>query len=181
MQRCLILDGAAAPAPFGAWVDELARELSARGAEVRRLVLRDLRISQCRGCFGCWVKTPGRCVIRDGAEEVVRAYVAADVAVIASPVVMGFTTALSRRATERLLPILHPYVELVDGELHHRARYPRRPALALVHGHEGVDAEDEALLREIHERMAANMRTQLALVASTARSASEVCDALARV
>lgn len=29
-----------------------------------------LKITPCVGCFGCWVKTPGRCVIRDDAVTV---------------------------------------------------------------------------------------------------------------
>jgi hypothetical protein len=181
MRRCVILDASPAGGPLEPWVAELASALRARGDEVRRLLLRDLLIAQCRGCFECWVKTPGRCVIRDDAEEVLRAYAGADLAVLASPIVMGFTSALSRRTSERLLPLLHPYFEVVEGEVHHRARYPRRPLLALVHDGAGLDAEDEALLELLHRRMAMNVRTRLALVSSIARPAEEVCDALARV
>jgi multimeric flavodoxin WrbA len=181
MHRCAILDASPGPGPLDAFVGELVRGLTARGARVERHVLRDLTIAQCRGCFGCWVKTPGRCVIRDDGEEIVRSVVASDLLVLASPIVMGFTAALSRRASERLLPILHPFFQVVEGEVHHRPRYSRRPALALVHDGAGLDAEDEALLELLHRRMALNMSTRLALVASTARPVTEVRDALARV
>ena len=181
MRSCAILDASRPAGDLDGWVAGLAGALGARGVEVRRFVLRGMRIQQCRGCFECWTRTPGRCRIRDDAEDVARGVIASDVLVIASPIAMGFTTALARRALERLLPLIHPFFEVVDGELHHRPRYPRRPALALVHDGAGLDAEDEALLELLHRRVATSFRTRLALVASTRRTATEVCDALARV
>jgi hypothetical protein len=178
--RYAIFDGIPSPAPMDAWLDAVASGLAARGHVVHHLRLRDLLVSQCRGCFGCWTETPGRCRIRDDGERLVREMVAADVAVLASPVVMGFTTALLRRALERLLPTLHPYLEVVGGEVHHRMRYARLPRLALLHGAEGVDDEDRELLELLHRRIALNYHSTLALVASTARPPEEVCDALAR-
>ena len=34
---------------------------------VKYIDLSSLRIANCVGCFGCWTKTPGKCVIRDDA------------------------------------------------------------------------------------------------------------------
>ncbi len=177
----VILDGAQEPCPMDGWLERVERSLAARGHLVRRLRLREMRICQCRGCFGCWVKTPGRCVIRDDAEEILRAFLEADVAAIASPIVMGLTTALSRRATERLLPLLHPYFEVVECEIHHRARYTRYPRVVLLHGHEGCDPEDAEIIEALCRRATLNLRSTFAFAASTARAPEEVCDALARL
>ncbi|HSN90739.1 MAG TPA: hypothetical protein VLS93_05890 [Anaeromyxobacteraceae bacterium] len=175
-----ILDGAEAPGPMDAWLDALERVLASHGHGVRRFRLRDRALLQCKGCFDCWVKTPGRCGIRDGTEELLRDLLASDLAVVASPTSMGMTTALSRRATERMIPGLHPYFDVVGGELHHRARYDRVPRLALLYGAEGCDREDEELLVLLYRRLALNMRSTLAFAASTSRPPEEVGHALAR-
>ena len=33
------------------------------------MVLRNEKIAPCLGCFGCWLKTPGKCVINDAASD----------------------------------------------------------------------------------------------------------------
>ena len=37
---------------------------------IQYIDLTQLNISNCTGCFGCWTKTPGKCVIRDDAVKV---------------------------------------------------------------------------------------------------------------
>jgi multimeric flavodoxin WrbA len=177
--RIAIFDGAEAPGPMDAWVAAVAQGLVARGHAVQHVRLRERGVRQCKGCFDCWVKTPGRCGIRDGTDDLVRELLASELLVVASPTSMGMTTALSRRVSERMIPILHPYFELVGGEIHHRARYEHRPCVALLYGAEGCDAEDEQLLVALYRRLAINLRCTFALAASTARAPEEVCDALA--
>lgn len=178
--RITIFDGAEAAGAMDGWVDGVERGLATRGHAVRRLRLRERTLGQCKGCFGCWVKTPGRCDIRDGSEELLRELLASDLLILSSPTSMGMTSALSRRAIERMLPILHPYFEVVGGEVHHRGRYARYPRMALLYGAEGCDPEDEELLVLLHRKMAIDMKTTLTFAASTARSPEEVSDALAR-
>ena len=48
---------------------------------VKYIDLSSLRIANCMGCFGCWTKTPGRCVIRDDATRVYP-YIAASLSLI---------------------------------------------------------------------------------------------------
>ena len=38
--------------------------------DIRLIDLSGLQITNCVGCFGCWTKTPGKCVIRDDAVKV---------------------------------------------------------------------------------------------------------------
>jgi len=179
--KVLILDGSPeAGGPFGAWLAKLEPSLRDEGHEVRRLLLRDLTIAQCQGCFECWTKTPGRCRTRDDAAQLLPAVLESDLVVHASPVKMGFVSPLLKRCQERLLPLLHPYVRLVQGEVHHRLRYAHYPRIALVHGDEGCDEEDARILTDIYRAVALETETKLALVASAAMAPEEVAHALGR-
>ena len=142
--RITILNGEPDPgSSFHRYVHELAGQLTASGHQVLTLDLGGLDLKGCSGCFGCWVKTPGRCVKGDDSGRVCRAVVEADLLVAASRVTMGFTSALLKRAADQMIPLVHPYLELEGGEVHHRPRYSSYPGFALVLGPgPGADAED---------------------------------------
>lgn len=38
--------------------------------DLKYIDLASMKIANCVGCFGCWTKTPGKCVIRDDASKV---------------------------------------------------------------------------------------------------------------
>jgi multimeric flavodoxin WrbA len=179
--RVTIINGEPqAGSTFDQYVDAYAERVACAGHEVTRVQLRDLSINGCSGCWGCWVKTPGVCVAHDDSAEVCRAVLASDMAVFASPITMGFVTALMKRAVDKLIPIVHPYIEIEGGEMHHWARYDRYPSMGLLLG-EGPDsdAEDVAITTELWSRLARNMKTSLAFAAVADRPAQEVADEIA--
>jgi len=45
--------------------DYLVDFLRTNNYEVDVMILRDEKIASCLGCFGCWLNTPGQCVIKD--------------------------------------------------------------------------------------------------------------------
>ncbi len=79
----------------------------------------------CIGCFGCWVKTPGRCVIDDALGDLAPALGAADGLDIVSESRFGGYGALVKRALDRSLGYLHPDFRIAEGAMHHRPRYDR--------------------------------------------------------
>jgi multimeric flavodoxin WrbA len=56
--------------PFDRFLEELSRALEKENHTVNKLELRNMGINYCTGCWGCWLKTPGRCVIRDDSHRV---------------------------------------------------------------------------------------------------------------
>ena len=164
------------------YLGELAGSLESGECEVTRLDLRDLSIRYCTGCWGCWTKTPGECVARDDSARVCREVIHSDFTLLASPVLMGYPSALLKKAQDKLIPLVHPYIQLVHGEAHHRARYERYPLLGiLLHPGEETDDEDMRLITRMYQRAALNLKTTLALSRTTADPIEEVADEIGRL
>jgi multimeric flavodoxin WrbA len=178
--RVLIIDGEpGGNGAFDEYVSHVESRLGDAGHEVERVPLRDLDIKGCSGCWGCWVKTPGECVASDDSGDVLRAVLAADMVLFASPMRMGFVTALTKRMMDKMIPLVHPYIEIEGGEMHHRPRYERYPAMALLlEPGLGTDAEDIEITSELMARFARNMKTTMEFVAVTDRPAEEVAHEL---
>jgi len=161
------------------WLSRFEASLSKRGHEARELRLRDLAIKPCLGCWSCWWATPGICVHKDGIEEVLRATIGADLLFWGVPLVLGAQSALIKHCQDRMIPLVHPYITLVDGESHHRARYAHYPrqALALAPG-PGDESEDLELTASLFSRFALNMKSGVDYWTTTATGPEEAADAI---
>jgi multimeric flavodoxin WrbA len=182
--RITILNGNpdGSDAAFEGYLKRLVSDLMAKGNRVAVLDLRSMDISYCIGCWGCWVKTPGECVNRDDSGAVLREIVNGDFLLMASPVIMGFPSALLKKMMDRMIPIVLPYVEMVRSEVHHVARYSKYPLMGLLLAKRAdTDDGDVRLISDIFGRTALNMKTRLALTALTSTPATEVADEIGRV
>jgi hypothetical protein len=179
--RITILNAEPDPeSPFDEYVRGVAARFVASGHDVGHLVVRDLDLKGCTGCWGCWVKTPGECARRDDSALIARSVINSDLVVFASPVHMGFTSSLLKRAADQMIGLVHPYIMIEHGEMHHRPRYPRYPLIALLLSPDAdTDTEDVAITEHLWARMARNMKTRLAFTAVADRSIEEVADEFA--
>lgn len=135
----------------------IASELEDMDWEVETFMLRDTEIASCRGCFGCWIRTPGICVIDDAGRDVARAVVRSDLAVYLTPVTFGGYSSELKKAVDRLIPNVSPFFTKIDGEIHHKPRYERYPRLIGVGVLPHRDEESERLFKTLVTRNAVNM------------------------
>jgi multimeric flavodoxin WrbA len=99
------------------------------GAEAETLYLRNYRIRHCLGCFGCWFKTPGRCVQEDDMTgELYERFLAAEVAVLASPLYHYNLNARMKVFIERTLPMILPEFMDRGARTGHPLRVAQAPA-----------------------------------------------------
>lgn len=79
--------------------------------------------SPCVGCFGCWVKTPGRCVIQDALYDLTTQAAQSGELVVISRCVYGGYSPDVKRVMDRLIGYMLPFFEITQGEMHHTSRY----------------------------------------------------------
>lgn len=125
--------------------------------EVKAFTLAGMDIKACRGCFSCWVKTPGRCVIEDDQESILRATAESDRVIWLTPVTFGGYSPELKKALDRIIPIILPFFGKVRGETHHPLRYPLRRRLLVIGTQRREDAGNEGIFRSLVERNALNM------------------------
>jgi multimeric flavodoxin WrbA len=164
---------------FDNYIDALTDMLKSYRHSVTAFKLREMDIKHCIGCWSCWVETPGECIIPDEAGGICREYINSDFVIFASPVIMGFTSALLKKAMERLLPLVHPYFEVVKGEIHHLSRYDKYPLIGLlIQKGRDTDEEDIKIISDIYMRSAVNIKTSLRFTKLTDDSVEEVVSAI---
>jgi multimeric flavodoxin WrbA len=142
------------------YVDKLAAGL-ARSHQVDLFRIDDMDIHYCTGCWSCWWKTPGECAFRDDAAQIFRSVMQSDLLIFASPVMAGFTSSSLKKITDRFVTLIHPYIQVVKGEYHHRKRYKKYPPFGLLLENEAdTDAQDETIIRDMYDRLAINFHTR---------------------
>lgn len=164
---------------FDQYMSSLHTYLTNKGHVSTELRLRDMELRYCSGCFGCWVKTPGDCVTKDDAGIIRQKVISSDFTIFASPLIMGFISPTLKMTLEKLIPLLHPYFEFVDGETHHKARYDSYPRMGVIidplleH-----DEEDYRIMEAIFRRIALNFKTKLSFLKDINDPVSEVYNAI---
>ncbi len=180
--RALLLDGSPADdRRTTAAADAAAAELALRGFEVDHVAVRELDVRACTGCFGCWVRHPGECVIDDDARDVARKIVDSDVYMIVTPTHWGTYGSLTKGVLDRSICVILPFFQSLDGEIHHEKRYERYPSYVVVGTSAESDEESEALFHRLVDRNAINMHNPthgFAMVTGDGDPARAVRDAL---
>lgn len=158
--RAVILNGARHGEISGERAqDALREELSRRAWSVDAWLLREFEIEPCRGCFECWVRTPGACTRSETANQIASAFIRGDLTILLTPVTFGGYSSELKMALDHMIPLVSPMFMRVRGEVHHRPRYPRYPALLGVGLSRAADSEAEEVFTKLLARNALNFHS----------------------
>lgn len=153
--------------------DILKKLLEQAGHEIQAITLSREELKPCLGCFGCWLKTPGQCVITDDDENnICLEMIQSDAVVLLTRLTYGGFSADTKAFLDRSIQNIQPFFEIHKGEMHHLERYERFPAWIAVGYGRATEPEKQTFL-SLKERHVLNMRPRKHL-ALTIKDGSEL-------
>lgn len=111
-------------------------------------------IKPCLGCFSCWSKTPGECVIKDDMQEIYKKIEASDVIIESFPLYFFGMPSGVKAMTDRCLPFMLPYMgNMASGsasfhELRNEAMHEKRLVVISTCGYVETEPMFPALLKQ---------------------------------
>jgi len=116
----------------------------------------------CMGCFGCWIKKPGECVINDMMTQVNYNYINSDLVIYLSPVIFGQFSANIKNALDRWIPNMLPFFETrPDGSTMHPSRYDSYPKQIIIGYGDNLSEEDVQLFIDITKKHRRNVEVMI--------------------
>ena len=133
------------------------------------------KMKPCVGCFGCWNKTPGECVIKDGYDNMGYLIHHADEVIVISRYTYGGFSGSVKNVFDRCLAYVLPQFEIVKGESHHQKRYDEiKPFTFIFYGHDISEEEKKNAERYVNA-VCTNMRSTVKEVIFWQREEEIVC------
>jgi multimeric flavodoxin WrbA/putative sterol carrier protein len=142
-------------------LQEFLKGARSQGAETETVYLKEKEIHSCIGCYTCWAKTPGVCVFKDDAPELLEKVKRCDILVYATPLYNYNMTSLLKAFQERLLPLLDPHLIKMGEIYRHPQRYKMDRKMVLISTCGFPEVSHFDALRHVFRHIESNGQTPL--------------------
>ena len=115
------------------------------------------KIKSCMGCFECWIKTPGKCKIRDGYENLSKLYLKAEKVIIISQCFYGSYSPFVKNILDRTIPYLLPFFKFKNKEMHHITRSKTKFDLNVYFYGKNLSSNEKIAAKEIVKANSVNL------------------------
>lgn len=115
----------------------------------------------CRGCFACWVKTPGKCILQDAYSDMGALLGKAEQLTIVSACTYGGYSPFVKTVLDRSISYLHPDFEIREGRMHHKRRYAKDLAMCVRFYGTEITEEEQRTAQDLVRANARNLGASL--------------------
>ena len=91
--------------------------------DIHEIDVNKLNLSPCLGCFACWNKTPGKCVLRDDMSKVLEEILSADIVIWSFGLYFFNVPSKLKNLIDRQLPLSLPFMVKESESGGHPSRY----------------------------------------------------------
>lgn len=113
--------------------ETICKELEERGHQIVCYDVMEMNVRRCIGCTNCWLTSPGRCVIKDDYEELLKVYLRYDQVLFLTDTIYGNVVAQMKHVIDRMLPLATMYLRIEQGQLRHVPRYKKKLKMGLIY------------------------------------------------
>jgi len=142
-------------------VEEFLKGAMETGAEIENIFLVKKHIEHCLGCSNCWIKTPGRCIIKDDMEELLRKFISSDIVGFATPIYFDNVTGIMKNFIDRLKPLVDPHFEKDKGISRHLRRFKKYPKFLVISNCGFPKQDNFQILHLLFKKTARSIHTEV--------------------
>lgn len=118
-------------------------------SEEVKIISKKNEIKKCIGCFDCWLKTPGECVIKDGYGNTGKLLSESEELIIISRICYGGFSPFVKNVLDRNIGYISPFFTIRNNEMHHKSRYSKRLKFSVIAYGEDATEKDKDTLSKI--------------------------------
>lgn len=113
------------------------------------VIQNDAEIHNCIGCFGCWIKTPASCIIKDSYKDMGKLISQSEELIIISRCYYGGYSPYVKNVLDRSISFMLPYFDIRNGEMHHKSRYSKKIKFTVCFYGEDITNDEKQTASEI--------------------------------
>lgn len=124
--------------------------------EIEYITVKKETIKPCMGCFSCWSRTPGKCIIKDDMQKIYEKINSADIIIESFPLYFFGMPSQMKALTDRCLPYMLPYSgnvaedkEASFHELRDEAMHEKRLLIITTCGYVSAEPMYPALIKQL--------------------------------
>lgn len=141
-------------------IHDLGKEYSKKiAATADHVIYADGRYAPCQGCFKCWTKNPGTCVLKDALQQACRVLGTSDELIIITENTYGGYSATIKNLLDRSIGTSTPFSTYRGGQMHHTLRYGKLSCLRVI-AYGDMTEDEQRTFTLMAQRNALNMGYQ---------------------